>query len=168
MTDPQVLQQAHRDYLESRILTAHPVEIVEMLYQVAIDSLHLAIAELKAGDRFARSAAVTRAQEAVHELSVSLDHSVNAPFTQTLAGLYAYVLKQIMMGHSRESERDFQDALSILTTLSGTWAEVKQRVIQPVQPVEEPAEEMETVPAHFVSPYAEQMPMEGQSRDWSC
>jgi flagellin-specific chaperone FliS len=139
-----------------------------MLYQVAIDSLHLAIGELKTGDRFARSAAVTRAQEAVHELSVSLDHSVNAPFTRTLGGLYEYILKQIMMGHSRESERDFQDALSILTTLAGTWSEVKQRVIEPAQPVEESAEEMETVPANFVSPYAQQMPAEGQSRDWSC
>ena len=47
VTDSQTLQRAHRDYQESRILSAHPVEVVHMLYQVAIDNLTAAIANLK-------------------------------------------------------------------------------------------------------------------------
>ena len=57
MTDVQADSQAHRDYLESRILSAHPVEVVHMLYQVAIDSLNAAIACLRTGDNFGRSRA---------------------------------------------------------------------------------------------------------------
>lgn len=167
MIDPQTLEQAHRDYQESRILAAHPVEIVEMLYQVAIDNLHEAIAQLKAGDRFARSRAVTKAQEAVHELAISLDRTVNAPFTQTLAELYQYVLRQITMGHSRESEHDFQDALSILTTLSGSWSEVRRQVCEQSHPPVEAAPEPEERPATFASPYI-QTSAAAPSHDWSA
>ena len=168
MTDPQILEQAHRDYMQSRILTAHPVELVEMLYQVAIDSLAEAIAQLKAGDRLARARAVTRAQGAVHELAVSLDHSVNAPFTRTLADLYQYVLMQTTMGHSRESEREFLDALSILTTLAGAWSEVKRQVCEQSHPAEEAAPDPEGYPSNPGSPYAQPLPGAVPSRDWSC
>ena len=64
------------------------------------------------------------------ELVLSLDHSVNAPFTHTMADLYAYALQRTVEGHSKQSEQAFQEALSILTTLSDTWAEVKRRVCE--------------------------------------
>jgi flagellar biosynthetic protein FliS len=167
VTDPQVLEQAHRDYMQSRILTAHPTEIVEMLYQVAIDNLKEAIEQLKAGDRFARSRAVTKAQSAVHELTVSLDHSVNAPFTRTLADLYQYVLTPITMGHSRQSEREFRDALSILTTLGAAWTEVRKQVCEQNQSMAEAEPEQAAGAAPSASPYAQPVSAVG-SRDWSC
>ena len=40
-SDP--VQQAQREYLESRILAAQPAELIEMLYQIAIQSLSKAI-----------------------------------------------------------------------------------------------------------------------------
>src|SRR5277367_1172480 len=99
MTDAQTAQRAYKDYLESRIATAHPVEIIHLLYQVAIDNLNLAITHLKSGDAFARAKAVTKAELAVDELIIALDHSVGANFTRTLADLYGYVLRQIVAGH---------------------------------------------------------------------
>jgi flagellar biosynthetic protein FliS len=168
MTDPQILDRAHRDYLHSRILTAHPTEIVEMLYQVAIDSLNEAIEHLKTGDHFARSRAITKAEEAVHELAVSLDHTVNAPFTKTLAGLYQYVLTQMVMGNSRQSEREFRDALSILTKLASTWTEVRKKVCAEAQLAEEVPTDSAADRTDFASPYGQAMPAEIQSRDWSA
>ena len=85
-SDP--VQQAQREYLESRILSAQPAELIEMLYQVAIQSLKKSINHLKTGDAMGRSREVTRAQEAVNEMMAALDHSVGASFTHTLAALY--------------------------------------------------------------------------------
>ena len=117
MKDSQTAQRAHRDYVENRIETAHPVEIVHLLYRVAIDSLNEAVAHLKSGDHFARANAVTRAELAVDELILSLDHSVDAPFTRTLSDLYGYVLRQTVAGHAKKSEQAFREALAVLTTL---------------------------------------------------
>src|SRR5579864_5444211 len=102
-SDP--LSQAHRDYLESQILSSSPTEVVQKLYQVAIDNTHAAIRYLKAGEALPRARAVTKAEEAVDELLIALDHSVGAQFTRTLADLYRYVLHQLVLGHARQSEQ---------------------------------------------------------------
>jgi len=125
--DDQFAQQAHRDYIENRVFSAHPVERVQMLYDVAIASVNTAIARFKDGDIFARGRAVTKAHEAVDELTLALDHSVGANFTHTLAELYGYVQRQLVAGHSQKSENAFHQALSVLTTLADAWKEVVTR-----------------------------------------
>ena len=171
--DLETVQQAHRDYAESQILSAHPVEIVHMLYQVSIDNLNAAITHLRNQDHFARSYAVTKAQSAIHELILALDHSVNAPFTRTLSDLYHYALQQITQGHGKQSEAAFREALSILTTLASAWTDVKNRLCG-----EEKASHSESADHEVVvetrreaaNPYAEygsSLSASVLARDWS-
>jgi flagellar secretion chaperone FliS len=141
-SDP--VQQAQRDYLESRILSAQPAELVEMLYQIAIQSLRKAIGHLKSGDALARAGEITRAQEAVNELMAALDHSVGASFTQTLASLYAYVQQQILKGHAGPSEDALQRAIGILNTLQEGWSGVCAELVK--------ANQSATPPTPYVEP----------------
>jgi flagellar protein FliS len=166
--------QALRDYMQSRILSARPVEIVEMLYEVAINNLTAAIGHLKSGQAMERAAAVTKAQEAVNELMMALDHSVGASFTRTLAALYAYVQNQTIIGHASQSEAAFQKAVSILNTLREGWAGVRAQVLGTEAPAAESATPHEAEPSiHASEPptdrwaeYREEVPV--GSRDWSC
>jgi len=150
---PDPVQQAQREYLESRILSAQPAELVEMLYQVSIQSLKKAITYLKTGDAMARSREVTRAQEAVNELMAALDHSVGASFTQTLAALYAYVQQQVLKGHAGPSGDAFHRAIGILTTLQEGWHGVCGDLIKLNQAVSSPATPSE--PEHVEEPSAD-------------
>jgi flagellar protein FliS len=145
---PDPVQQAQREYMESRVLSAQPVELIEMLYQVAIGSLRKAISHLKSGDAMARSREVTRAQESVNELMAALDHSVGASFTNTLAALYVYVQQQILKGHAGPSEDALHRACGILTTLQEGWngvcaevAKAHRAAPHPAQPSEPDAPE---------------------------
>jgi flagellar protein FliS len=171
--DVETVQQAHRDYAESRVLSAHPVEIVHMLYQVAIDNVNAAISHLRNQDHFARSYAVTKAQSAIHELILALDHSVNAPFTSTLSDLYHYSLQQISQGHGKQSEQAFREALSILTTLAAAWAEVKKRLCgdEGSSPTESAGHPLAVeAPQESQNPYSEygsSLSTSVLSRDWS-
>ena len=131
-SDP--VQQAQREYLESRILAAQPAELIEMLYQMAIQSLRKAIGHLKSGDAMARAREVTRAQEAVNELMAALDHSVGASFTQTLAALYVYVQQQILKGHAGPAEDALERAIGILSTLEEGWRGVCAELAKNHQP----------------------------------
>lgn len=172
---PDPMQQAQRDYLESRILSAQPAELVEMLYQIAIQSLRKAIGHLKSGDALARVGEINRAQEAVNELMAALDHSVGASFTQTLASLYAYVQQQILKGHAGKSEEALQRAIGILTTLQEGWSGVCTELNKSNQPVTPPApyiepEQTEEQPVgagdRSGGYYQEAVPV--PSRDWSA
>jgi flagellar biosynthetic protein FliS len=170
--DTTIAQRLRKDYLESRILSAHPVEIVAMLYEVAIDSLNEAIGHLKTCDRFARSRAVTRAEQAIQELLIALDHSVNAPFSRTSEDLYRYTLSRIVAGHAQESEAAFQEALTILKPLASAWADLKARLCEePKAAAEAPTEQPSNAGTESVNdPYEayRQNPAAAASRDWSC
>jgi flagellar secretion chaperone FliS len=131
--------------MESRVLSAQPAELIEMLYQIAIQSLKKAIGHLKSGDALARSGEISRAQEAVNELMAALDHSVGASFTQTLASLYAYVQQQILKGHAGPSEEALERAIGILATLQEGWTGVCTELTKTSQPA--------TPAVEYVEPY---------------
>lgn len=172
--DNETLRRIQHEYLDNRIRSAHPVEIVTMLYQVAIDNLHAAIEHLRTKDRFSRSGAVTKAQEAVHELSVALDHSVDAPFVRTLADLYRYVTQRIGTGHAGQSEEAFREALAVLTPLAVAWQEVKARVCYTSaadtaqDEVHEPVQETRSMITNPYGAYGAGQAVAAAGRDWSC
>ncbi len=168
------MAQALRGYKESRILSARPVEIVEMLYQVAIDNLEDAVRYLKTGEAMERANAVSNAQEAVNELMLALDHSVGASFTRTLAALYAYVQHQTIVGHASQSEAAFEKAKAVLNTLLEGWVGVREKTLASesaaVAPVARPETELSTYTSQPVSDrsaeYHQEVPV--GSRDWNC
>jgi flagellar biosynthetic protein FliS len=166
--DAQATDRARRDYVDLRILSAHPVEIVNMLYQLGMDSLNSALAHLKDGNALARARAVTRAQGAVNELMLALDHEAGAPFSRTLAELYAYVQEQIIRGHTQQSEQAFREALSILKTLAEGWSGVAANICggdpaagTPHAPDRPQTKDQSTA-------YGSSLSLPVTSRDWDC
>lgn len=167
------LQRAHREYMESRVLAAQPVVLVEMLYQVAVRALETAIRHLKSGDAMARSKEISRAQEAVNELMRALDPSADVPFTPALAALYAYVQEEILKGHARPSEEALRNALSVLKPLLEGWSGVREQVAPPdaaAAPGPERLQQpLEPSPNVSTDPRAAYQPeLEPASRDWNC
>jgi flagellar biosynthetic protein FliS len=174
MTDANAGSQAYRGYIESGILSAHPVEIVHMLYRVAIDNLNAAIAHLVEGDNSGRSRAVSKAQQAVHELMFALDRTAGGSISRNLAELYDYVQRQIIAGHTQRSEQAFRDALAVLTTLSEGWSGVRANLMGGSQAAEGdslavPDEQPETAPGTGISHlYAAPVRDPATAQDWSC
>jgi flagellar protein FliS len=179
MTDPKPDSQAYRGYVESRILSAHPVEVVHLLYQVATDNLQTAIACLGSGDIFGRSRAVNKAQGAVYELMAALDPAASESMCRSLAELYDYVQREIITGHTQRSQQAFENALGVLTTLSESWSGVRTSVMGGAEPAgaEVPSTPEETSGAspetgvnrsYTERLYAEHPQAPATARDWSC
>lgn len=165
--DTGTLQQLRREYVENRIRSAQPVEIVAMLFEIAIESVKTAIADLKTNDRFARSRAVTRAEQAIHELVISLDHSVDPSFSRTSAGLYRYALDRVVAGHASESEQEFQEALAVLQPLGSAWTDLTTRLYsEPSTQDTDPEQTAEPAPNDPYGAYRQNTATVG-SRDWS-
>ena len=169
------LKQAHREYMKSRILSAHPLEITAMLYDVAIGALENALRYLKDGNALARANEVSRAQEAVNELMVSLDHSVDASLTGNLASLYVYVQEQILKGHVQQSEDAFRAALAVLKPLWEGWTEIRKAEVQSEAREQRNFEIADAEPIISPSPVAVserglgyQQEPDPVSRGWNC
>ena len=115
----------YRDtYLEDRVLSASPVELVKMLYEGAIESAGQARECLRLGDIAGRARAVSRATAIVGELAQSLQPA--APeLERNLRRLYDYALNRLLEGNATQAELPFLEAERVLSTLLEAWNAVE-------------------------------------------
>lgn len=168
-------KQAHREYMECHILTAQPLAIVEMLYGIAIGALEDALRHLKDGNALARANDVSRAQEAVNELMVALDPSVDASLAGNLASLYVYAQEQILKGHVLQSEEAFRAALVVLKPLWEGWTQIREQENNSKPQEQTGLDVAEEEPVLSLSACstsergaAYQPELDPVSRDWNC
>lgn len=112
---------AHDAYLEDKVLSADPVELVCMLYQGAIDAVDDARRYLAAGEIAARSRAISKACDLVLELSGSLDIPLGGDLSRRLAELYDYLLRRLMEANLKASDAMLAEARGLLETLAEGW-----------------------------------------------
>jgi flagellar protein FliS len=111
-------------YLESRILTAEPLELVRMLYRAAVDATRRSRAHLAGGRIAERSREICRALAIISELSGSLDHTRGGALSGNLAELYDYLRRRLLEANARQKAEPLAEVESLLTTLLAGWEQV--------------------------------------------
>ena len=128
---------AYDAYLESRVLSADPLELVRILYRVAIDRIREAREHLAKGDIAARSKSISVASQALAELSTSLDLQGGGEVSRRLAQLYDYMQWRLVDANFHQTAGPLEEVLGLLTTLSEAWNSIR---VEP-QPVVTPGGE---------------------------
>jgi flagellar protein FliS len=111
-------------YLESRVLTAEPLELVRMLYRAAVDTTRRARAHLAGGRIAERSREICRALALISELSVSLDHTRGGALSARLAELYDYLQRRLLEANARQTAEPLAEVERLLATLLAGWEQV--------------------------------------------
>jgi flagellar secretion chaperone FliS len=113
----------HQEYLSTRVLAASPVELIRILYEGAVQAVDQALVALHSGDILGRGRSVSKAIEILAELQVSLrPGGAQQQYANTLRELYGYMQRQLMRGHSEQSEKMLQEVSRLLNTLLEGWA----------------------------------------------
>ncbi|HSW49115.1 MAG TPA: flagellar export chaperone FliS [Bryobacteraceae bacterium] len=129
---------AYDAYLESRVLSADPLELVRILYRVAIDRIREAREHLEKGDVAARSKAISVASQALIELSTSLDHQGGGEVSRRLAQLYDYMQWRLVDANFHQTAGPLDEVLGLLTTLSEAWHNIRLEPPPVARPAAEP------------------------------
>lgn len=108
-------------YLESRVLSAGPMELVRILYQTAANEVRNARRHLEARDVMARSRAISKASEALLQLARALDLAKGGELAERLMQLYAYMLRRLTEANFQQMDAPLAEVLSLLATLSEGW-----------------------------------------------
>ena len=111
----------YQTYIEEEILTADPVQLIQLLYRGALDSITSARRYLKLGDIRARSRAISKAMTIVTELSLSLNHTAGGELSAKLAELYAYTQTLLIQANVNQSDPPLAEAERLLSTLLDGW-----------------------------------------------
>jgi flagellar protein FliS len=118
-------QNAHDAYLEERILSADPVELVHLLYEASITAVGDARRHLAAGDIRARARSISKACEILAELTSSLDHEQGGEISRRLAQLYGYMHRRLLEANFQQSDNPLAEVAGLLATLAEGWEAVR-------------------------------------------
>jgi len=151
-----LFQSAHDTYLESRVLSADPLELVRLLYQGAIAAVKDARHYLAQGKILERSRAISKACGILIELTTGLDHARGGEIAGRLASLYDYLQKRLLEANFQQSDGPLAEVLGLLMTLAEGWANIHT-----------PAEAPEASNAWSQPPLVQQTEVHAASRSWS-
>ncbi len=113
-------------YLESEVLTADPLKLVNMLYRAAIDTVGAARAHLAVGQIRERSRKIVKAWEIVNELRRSLDEERGGEIARSLHQLYLYMQGRLLEANARQQDAPLAEVEQLLSTLQQGWIAAAQ------------------------------------------
>jgi flagellar protein FliS len=108
-------------YLETEVLTADPLKLVNILYRAAIEAVGAARRHLAAGEIRERSRKINRAWGMVHELRRSLDEERGGEISRSLRDLYIYMQRRLIEANARQQDAPLAEVEQLLTTLQNGW-----------------------------------------------
>ena len=117
----------YENYVELKVLSASPLELVTMLYRAAIDSLEEARRGLAPGESKRRAGAVARACGVIIELTQSLDNEQGGELSRNLLELYDYILRRIHESNREGDDAGFREVIRLLSTLLEGWESIESR-----------------------------------------
>ncbi len=122
---------AHDTYLESRVLSANPLELVQLLYQGTIGAVQDARRYLAEGKILERSRSISRACGILTELMLVLDHQRGGEVAGRLAGLYDYMQRRLLEANFKQIDAPLGEVLGLLTTIAEGWAGIAKAAEPP-------------------------------------
>jgi len=127
-------------YLEARVMSASPAELIRMLYSGAQQAVREARRHLAAGHIAERSREISRAMGIVLELAASLDRDKGGDLAGQLAGLYDYIGRRLFEANLRQQDEPLAEVLGLLATLAEAWDELGAARPEPAARVPQVAE----------------------------
>jgi flagellar secretion chaperone FliS len=115
-------------YIEGRVTSADPIELVQMLYDHAVVRVRDARTSLISGDIAGRSKAISNTIAVLSELESSLNHDVGGSISVSLSELYEYMRTRLTTANLKQQDEPLMEVEGLLTTLSATWSGVRKAV----------------------------------------
>jgi flagellar protein FliS len=112
-------------YLDTRVLSADPLELVHILYEHTVAMVADARRHLAEGNIAARGHSISRAIAAIDELDGSLDRQAGGSIARNLAALYQYMRTRLLTANIRQEDEPLAEVESLLRTLDEAWSAIR-------------------------------------------
>jgi flagellar protein FliS len=151
-------------YLESRIRSADPIELIAILYEYAILSVREARESLARKDVAERSRKISKTVAIIGELDSSLDHTKGGQISTNLARLYQYIRERLTTANIKKEDAPLAEVESLLSTLAEAWSSVKHADVAPPMAMIETAPQPK--PHHFSTVFIQETDHSHSSHSW--
>jgi len=108
-------------YRQTAVKTAHPGQILIMLYEAAIRNVKKAIICIDQNDVAGKGQAIVKAHDIVNELMNTLNFDIGGQVARDLERLYGYMSEQLLKANLNNSKEPLESVLKNLETLLSAW-----------------------------------------------
>lgn len=126
--------RAARAYLETKIRSASPAELISLLYEGLARELRCAAACVDRGDIAERGTAIGRALGILGELRNSLNHEAGGEVATNLEKLYVYWTSRITDANVRSVRAPLDQVIGLLEPVRVAWNESVMRAASAAAP----------------------------------
>lgn len=109
-------------YLEQKVMSAKPEELVLMLYEGLIKFIKFSIMHLEEDNIQKVNESAQRAQAIVSELQSTLDMSIE--ISKQFDSLYTFVYTKLTQGNIKKDRKAFEEALEVSSLMLDMWSEM--------------------------------------------
>ena len=111
-------------YLETKVLTASPLQLIHLAYEGVMNSIAEARQHLADRNIHARVRSITRAEQIVTELQLALDFERGGELSVRLAALYDYIQRRLNHANLEQTDAPLAEVYKLLETLDEAWKEI--------------------------------------------
>ena len=111
-------------YLEIKVQTASPGQLVNMLYDGAIRFSKQAKEQMENSDLENANSSIQRVQDIVEELNVSLDTDKGGEIAANLRKIYLYISEQLVEANIKKDVKVLDNVIELLESMRETWKEI--------------------------------------------
>lgn len=116
------LPNGYNQYMNSKMMTATPEQLIMMLYDGAIKFCNLAIMGIESSDIVKAHKNIMKVERIIDELRNSLDF--NYPVAKEFENVYQYLYDRLIQANLKKDRDIMEEVLEHLRTMRETWEEV--------------------------------------------
>jgi flagellar protein FliS len=119
-----------KEALKTRLASADPYEIIQILMEGAIESMKIAVIMIEQRNFEGKARALTKASSIIDSLRVSLDMSVGGDMTENLASLYFYMVRRLTEATVANDASMVKEVIELLDSIKSAWDQIPESAKQ--------------------------------------
>ena len=119
----------HNRYTEDRILSASPLELIQILYDLALDRVEAARLHLAQGKIEERTQAITKILDILAQLILSLNTQEGGAASSDRMAIYHHLEVRLLKANAEASDEILAEVEKTFQALSANWRGVAELLI---------------------------------------
>lgn len=121
------IKHYQREALKTRLASADPFEVTQMLMEGALESMKIAKINIQNNDLENKSKFIAKATSIIDSLRLSLNHDVGGELSSNLESLYVYMSNSLLESSINNDIAKIEEVINLLSDIKAAWDQIPER-----------------------------------------
>lgn len=121
------IKHYQREALKTRLASADPFEVTQMLMEGALESMKIAKINIQNNDLENKSKFIAKATSIIDSLRLSLNHNVGGELSSNLESLYVYISDSLLESSINNDIAKIEEVVELLSDIKVAWDQIPER-----------------------------------------